>query len=181
MDTSYSTSDSARRFVSVPVPEEHVVPVMRFIAELDAPAAPVDAGPTSPEPVVVDAGPTSPEPVVDADAGSWTTEDLRRLASGRNYTTRLLGEIMDVLADVPDEWRDLDALSEATGYDRAGLKGIWTHVGRHIRKRYPGHKWPLDARWGPRIDPSWPSVMFYRLPAAQAAKWKEVRSAGAAA
>jgi hypothetical protein len=105
----------------------------------------------------------------------WSIEELRDLATGRNFTTQLLTRVMDALAREPDAWRSSAELAELVGEERSTLKGIWTHVGRHIGKRYPGLPWPLEAQWGPDISPSYDAVGFYRLTRDQAARWADAR------
>lgn len=59
---------------------------------------------------------------------------------------------MDVLADRPGEWMETTTLAKAIGKERKTVKGIWTHVGRHIKSQYSDRPWPLDNKWGPEID-----------------------------
>ncbi len=179
-DTLNTNGNTGRRFVSVPIPEEYVVHVMSYVAQLDAgaTAAMPSAAAAAPEEEKEEDLPTATAPV-DEQIQAWPMEDLTRLASGANFTTQLLGEVLDVLADRPEEWLNLDDLAKLTGRDRPTLKGIWTHVGRHIKNSYNGRVWPHDAQWGPHLSSSKPSVTFYRLSSEQAKRWKEARQSAA--
>lgn len=158
-----------RQFVKVPVPAEYVTKVMGHIAELDGAFA--DVAPV-PEEAAMAAVAQQEDEVASRE---WSIEELRDLATGRNFTTKLLTRVMDALAREPDAWRSSAELAELIGEERSTLKGIWTHVGRHIGKRYAGLPWPLQAKWGPDISPSYDAVGFYRLTRDQAARWADAR------
>ncbi len=89
----------------------------------------------------------------------------------------MLAETLDVLAERPNVRTDSSTLARSPAGPRREIKGIWTHVGRHVGKKYPGLPWPLDAIWGPHIEPGTPpAVTFYRLNPDQAAAWRDART-----
>ncbi len=106
----------------------------------------------------------------------WTSEDLQRIARGKFFTTQVLTEILDVLAEKPGDWLTSAELAAATGREANTIKRIWTHVGRHINKRYEGLPWPLEAKWGLNFDPARKAVVYYRTTAEQAAAWTSARA-----
>ncbi len=154
-------------FVSVPVPSDHVMAVMAFLAKLDRKVESRTDTPRNDD----DAQPIGTH--------GWTVGELRRLAQGQNKTTKTVGAIMDELAKdelvKADAWLDLDDLAEATGLARGEVKGCWGPFTNHIRKTYVATNWPLDSEWGPVINDSYGPVQVYRLSREDAAAWKSVR------
>jgi hypothetical protein len=141
----------------------YLIEVMGFVAKLDQSKG--GAAPVTPTALAAGA----------EEWNGWSMNELRRLASAENFTTTVLGEILDVLSAQPGQWRNLDELAKATGRDRAEIKGIWTHVGRHMGKAYPDNGWPLESKWGTEIDPQWAAAQYYMVPEEQAGRWLAVR------
>ncbi len=167
-------------FVSVPVPAQYVVPVMAFIGRLDAQAT---APGSSSETLEALHDSTAEEALAAETAAEsegaekeWTTADLRRLATGSTFTTKILTEIMDVLAEDPGTWLTSAELASKIGQNPETIKRIWTHVSRHINKRYTGLAWPLQAKWGLDFDPARESFVYYRLTDSQAQQWQAARA-----
>ncbi len=179
------TDDGASpyEFVSVPVPAQYVVPVMAFIGRLDAQAAGTSPVSETSETLTELHDSTAEEALAAETAAEsedaekeWTTADLRRLAKGSTFTTKVLTEIMDVLADDPGTWLTSAELASKIGQNPETIKRIWTHVSRHINKRYAGLPWPLQAKWGLNFDPARESFVYYRLTDSQAQQWQAARS-----
>ncbi|SDZ56630.1 hypothetical protein [Herbiconiux ginsengi] len=142
-------------FQLVPVPTQHVVAVMRFIAEIDSTLQ------------------TSEE--VSSSISTWSDEALERFAHGESKTLRIVQDVIDVLVKTPGVWFNLDELAEATTWDRATLKGVWTHLSRALKAHFDGNDWPLAAIWGLHLEPQLDPAMYYRVTEDQAAQWLRVR------
>jgi len=168
------TQRAAQEFVPVPTPAEFVTSVMAFIGQLDAGIGVPDGDDGASDQEVS----AAEEAALAEDAGKpWTIDELRRIAQGRVYTTRVLTQILDVLADAPSTWMTSVELAAATGRKEQAIRRIWTHVSRHINKWYVGHPWPLEARWGLEFEPARDGVVYYRVSDDQAKAWKEAHAA----
>jgi hypothetical protein len=147
------------QFVNVPVPAHHVLAVMRFLADLESATASVEDIPDE-----------VPE---KASHGEWTDEDLARIPRSNKKALQILTDLLDVLSDEPEKWMNL---ANRTPWDRSTLTTVWTHITRAFKADFNGAWWPVAARSGNRIDPALPNVVYYRVTAETAEKWKRVRS-----
>lgn len=159
-----------RNFQQVPVPEEYVTRVMAYIARLEGHGDGDDD--TAAEEAMAAQSATD---VADPKR-EWTTEELRRIAKGKNFTTKVLTQMLDALAEAPGEWFTSAELADRVGQKQETIRRLWTHVSRHINKWYAGAPWPLEAKWGPEFDSAREALVYYRLNDAQAAKWKAART-----
>jgi len=164
MNTSVTTTDEPFHYVAVP--QKYVPAVYQLLAELTM----ADNAPVSIETPAINS-PT-------AWSEMWPDEKLARFAAGDTKTTQIAGEIMDVLAEQPEnEPLTIDDLAERTGRPRSQVKALWTHVSRHLGKHYGTSHPPLSTKWGSELTPPRDNVVFYFLTAEQAQAWKRVRGA----
>jgi hypothetical protein len=112
-------------FQYVSVPKPFVPAVYRLLAELGEASSGAEMDPA--------------ELTLDIGMEGWTEENLRRLAAGDTKTTQWLGEIMDILAEAPDEALSLDELAERTGRTHSQLETLWTYASRHFARFTPPH------------------------------------------
>lgn len=155
------TGHSPEPFQYVAVPQQHVAAVYRLLADL------TDAGSA--------AGGEDTSPSFGIDG--WTEDKLRRFAAGDTKTTQLVAEIMDVLAQTPDQPLTLDELAELTGRPHSQIKTLWTHASRHFAKHYGTSKSPVTKKWGDQLSPQRENVVYYFLTADQVEMWERVRQA----
>ena len=106
----------------------------------------------------------------------WTEENLHRLAADLR-TTQLVGEVMNILAEAPDEALTLDELAERTGHSHCEFKTLWTYASRQFAGHYGTHKTPVSKMAGDQLSPPRDNVVYYFLTAGQAAMWARVRNA----
>jgi hypothetical protein len=146
-------------FQLVPVPAQHVMSVMRFLADLESDTPAVSSAFKSETPDV-----------------AWDDEALSRFASAEAKALRILTNIIDILSTKPGTWMNLDDIAKKSEWDRPTLKGVWTHGTRAMKAHYEGRKLPLETAFGPTLQPALDAVRYYRVTADQAAQWKRVRS-----
>jgi len=155
------------QFQYVAVPQRFVPSVYQLLAELSLSEVLIDDDGIEPDVVEVTSG---------NDATSWTDEMLERFAAGLTKTTQIAGEIMDVLAQSPDEKLSIDELAERTGRERSQVKALWTHVARHLRKHYGVTHPPLTTKWGADLEPARDNVVYYFVTPEQADAWRAART-----
>ncbi|WP_159599934.1 hypothetical protein [Agromyces humi] len=147
------TSDSAG-FQYVPVPNEHVPAVYRYLAELTVPAA---------QPAATAAESRNELP--------WSDEDLARLKARSYETTVIVSDIMDILAAHPGDWFTNAELAEALNRQPSQIVSLWSSLSRHLNKHYGRSQFPMETKSGKRFNPRKPEGVYYRLTDDQAEQW----------
>ena len=160
-------------FIPVPIPASYVTKVMAYVGVLAGHVPSSTAASTGGDDAVAEAL-AAEQAEEDADK-DWTLEELARVAKGRTFTTEVLTQILDVLVEDPGTWMTSAELAAQIGREPESIRRIWTHVSRHINKRYPGLPWPLRARWGPNFDHPRDAVVYYCMTDEEATLWREVR------
>ena len=146
------TSPESPAFTLVPVPVEHVPAVYRYLAELTTP----------------------PQAPADAEL-RWTDDELQKLLVSTNKTVGILLEIMDFLAESPDQYFTPTEVAEAIDREASQIQTIGTHMTRHFRAHYNTTRWIFESTPGKDIDRE--GSTYYRLTAPLAEQWKRVRAA----
>jgi hypothetical protein len=148
-------------FQYVSVPDPFVPAVYRLLAELGEASSGAEMDPVE----------LSPDFGIDG----WTEEKLRRLAAGDTNTTQLVGEILSILAEAPDEALTLDELAQRTGHPYSQVRMLWTSASRHFARHYGTDRSPVSKKAGDQFTPPRDNVVYYFLTADQAAMWARVR------
>jgi len=141
----------------VAVRPEHVSAVTEFIASLGA-GRTVDAVESTDDPLITD-------------------ELLADIAAGSSTSTTIVGEVMDILSAQPGTPENLVTLAERTGRELTQMQTVWTHLSRHLRKKF-GHKtWPIRVRSGYRFSPPLGGEeLYYWVTPTIAERWQAIRA-----
>ena len=155
-----ATTETAAAFVPVMVPKPLLAEVLRFIADrYDSPTA-------------------SPVAEVATPTFVWPIEKLAKFSASRVKTVVIVSEVLDYLAERPDQPVPTSELAKATGHTYSGLRAAWVKLSRHLEKHYGDPAWPLMSVRGPSVDLPLRET-YYRITGEQADRWKLVRQSHA--
>lgn len=90
----------------------------------------------------------------------------------------IVSEVLDYLAERPDQPVPTSELATATGHTYSGLRAAWVKLARHLEKHYGDPSWPLMSARGPAMDPPLKET-YYTIVGEQATRWKQVRQSHA--
>ncbi|WP_405585078.1 DUF6416 domain-containing protein [Streptomyces sp. NBC_01190] len=162
--------DRDRQFVAVHVPQEYVMKVYAFIAELDGSA---DLGAESPLP----GGTKGADPDANRPYAEWEVADLRSLAATKLPSISRVAAVLDVLAGHPGTRFSTTVLVDRLGIEREQLRGSLAALTRHIHAHYGRGNWPMTFTWGGEVDGKQSAEAFYSVDETSAARWLEARTA----
>ena len=159
--TNFAETPTERAaFVPVMVPNALVPEVLRFIADrYDTPVHGVTAE-------------------AEDRTYVWPIEKLAKFSASRVKTVVIVSEVLDYLAERPDQPVPTSELAMATGHTYSGLRAAWVKLSRHLEKHYGDPTWPLMSGRGPSVDLPLRET-YYTIVGEQAERWKQVRQAQA--
>ena len=120
----------------------------------------------------------------------WTAGDVERLvriledpvaAVARVVTVPhpRVGAVIDVLAEGPDRWISIAALSERSGETQPQIGGLLGRLTRIVRTNFQRNNWPFDVEGrSSESDGNW--IAHYRITADVAEWWRLARQPGRA-
>jgi hypothetical protein len=157
-----------QRFISVPVPAQHVTRVYALLAELDLKEGemsnPLPGGTQG-------ADPEETWPVVE-----WTVEDFKSLIATDLPSVQRIAALLDILAGEPERSYSTTAVVERLNLERGQIKGALSAFTRHLHAHYERGNWPMKWEWGTDPDSTYQAEAFYHLDKANAARWQEARA-----
>lgn len=191
-------TNSADGFQYVPVPNEHVRPVLAFLGGLIS-----TTGTASIEPIAEDAVPneriiavlaslgehlsttaaTPTEPIAgdtaitDQEAiDGWTDKDLIKFFAMGTKTSITVGRMLRHLSGHPGQDGALSTreLAEALDVDYHVMKILPTQVKRTLGRHFPGLTPPWRAQSGPRLMPPRANEVFFWVTDERAAQLKRL-------
>jgi len=148
-------------FQYVPVPNEHVTTVIRFLAELTD----VSTGTQ-----ILGAG------LPEQNSDGWTEKELRRLAESGGRLYDVIRAIYDHLAAHPGEWFGTDELAEQTGVELNSVRALPTQTQRSFKVHFDGRTWIGEGEWGTNFTPARRPQMYFSFSREVAERWKRARS-----
>jgi hypothetical protein len=172
---------SPSEFHSVPVPTEDLEAVYELIAERSRARRAVSSasasGAITPTHGGVSEGSDAKDERSEAKDEVWTEERLARVAQGDTITTRVLTDIMDVIARDPRGTHEYnqECLVEETGHSAGRVKATFTKLTPHFRKHYGTDWWPIMADSGATFKPA-RSGMYYWMTPTITDRWKRIRN-----
>lgn len=165
-----ATADD-EELVSLAIPAQYVEQVARLIARLEAeekqrrtPAEPEHPG-------------RGRRPATQL-SGAWTSTDLQRLIAGRGATHQTVFQILDVLAERPDEHLSTAQVCDAIGEPKDRIKGAMAGLTRVVKAHFAYDK--LGLPLNREVIPETRQV-FYWLTMDQAVRWQAARTAARSA
>lgn len=148
-------------YVMVPVPQDLVASVMKFITDQ------TDAAPETPSVTLVrDSDLDSADPETTEESRRWTRAELEVLADGEAKSVKLFAEMLDILAEASPNAVPLERVAEHTGVPPLKMQNAFGRVTVWIQNRMGGDKrWPIY----------WPGD-GWAMGETNASLWKEIRS-----
>ena len=162
--------DRDRQFVAVHVPQEYVMKVYAFVAELDGSA---DLGAESPLPGVRRAPIRTNRPYAEWE---WQTSAL---AATKLPSISRVAAVLDALAGTPvrDSARRSSSIGSACRARAVARIAGCAALTRHIHAHYGRGNWPMTFTWGGEADGKQTAEAFYSVDETSAARWLEARTA----
>lgn len=193
-----SPADPAAAFQYVPVPNEHVRPVLAFLGELVSTTAGTSIDPiaddtvprernisvlaslgehlsttatASTEKIAQDAGVTDREAI-----DGWTDEDLIKFFAKDTKTSINVRRMLHHLSGHPRQDGALSTreLAETLDVDYSVMKILPTQVKRTLRKHFPGLTPPWSAQSGPSFTPPRANEVYFWVTAERAAQLRRL-------
>lgn len=164
------TPDPDGEFQYIPVPKEHVRPVLAFLGErISAAAFPATTPAESVAEDISAAGQEAPD--------GWTDEDLSRFFALGTKTSTTVEQMLRHLSGQPGRDGALSTreLAEALNVKYSLMKMLPTQVARTLNKHFPQLPKPWRAQSGPRFTPPRANEVFFWVTPERAAQLERLQ------